>query len=461
MQDCIFILFTGQDSHDIDIAATEAGAADFILKSEITSARLERSVRFALSMNAQKQQLLDMTRALEAANDAALKTANELELTQGNLRTALSQANASEMQKRLVLDALPIAVAYIDANERYVLVNQLACDMYRKEERDIVGLSVSELHGEEFAAVVETLESVLQDETATVENQIRYPDNITRDVKIYAAPDVCPDGTILGWYTMTEDISERRKLDNLKKEFITTVSHELRTPLTSLFGSIRLLQQPMQGKSSDGSLHLVDIAFRNCERLMDLVNDLLDMEKIETGEIKYDLAPLAIRNIVQDGIELNAGYGQRFNISFEIDGDIPELTVAGNHQALLQVLANFLSNASKYSPEGGRVAVAAAQAGQFAEISVRDWGCGIPDKYHDIIFDKFVKIDTLNSSQIPGTGLGLSICRKIVDEHNGQIGFHSKSGAGSTFYFRIPLSDASGQSEIPLEPPQTAAGSRG
>lgn len=457
MQDSVFILFTGQDNRDIDIAATAVGASDFIVKSEITATRLERSVRFALAMNHQKQELLEMARALETANAAAQKTANELKITQSELRDALAQANASEKQKRLVLDALPITVAYIDRDARYALVNKLACEWYQKSETEIVGQSVDALHGQSFGPLKETLISVLTDETAIVEKLIRYPDGVERDVKIYATPDNRHDGSVAGWYTMTEDISERRKLDNLKKEFITTVSHELRTPLTSLFGSVSLIRKTASG----GSTQLVDIAHRNCERLMDLVNDLLDMEKIEMDCLEFDEAPVSVRNVVEDAIELNAAYGAKFKVTFETSAEVPDLFVTGNYQSLLQVLANFLSNAAKCSPEGSKVSVAAFQAENFVEFTVQDWGCGIPEQFHDVIFEKFAKIDTLNSNQAPGTGLGLTICRKIVDQHHGEIGFHSKQGEGSTFFFKIPCTDAvQAQTNRPV-PPQMAAGGNG
>ena len=442
MEDCVFILFTGQDNRDIDLAATEAGAANFIPKSEITSARLERSVRFALAMNSQKRQLLDMTRALEKANTIALTNAQALEQTQLELREALSQANASEMQKRLVLDALPIAVAYVDREKRYALVNRTACEWYRKTENQIIGLSVNDAHGDDFSSLQETLEAVLQEETVIIEDLIRYPDNVSRDVKIYSAPEFGPDRQIRGWYTMTEDISERRKLENLKREFITTVSHELLTPLTSLFGSISLLRNVLTEQTSGESTQLVDIAHRNCERLMELVSDLLDMEKIETEQIEFDDAPVSIRQLVQEGVELNAAYGDRFGVTFEVAGSVPDLAVPGNRQALLQVMANLLSNAAKSSDAESRVEICVIHNEDVVDIAARDWGFGIPEEFHDEILEKFVKIDNLSSRQVPGTGLGLSICRKIVTQHNGTIGFRSKSGEGSTFHFSIPVAGA-------------------
>ena len=405
---------TGQDNRDIDLAATEAGAADFIPKSEITSARLERPVRFALTMNSQKRQLLDMTRALEKAKTIALTNAQALEKTRIELQEVLSQANAGEMQKRLVLDALPIAVAYVDREKRYALINRTACEWYRKTENQIIGLSVNDAHGDDFSSLQETLEAVLQDETVIIEDLIRYPDNVSRDVKIYSAPEFGPDRQIRGWYTMTEDISERRKLENLKKEFITTVSHELLTPLTSLFGSISLLRNVLTEQTSGESTQLVDIAHRNCEGLMELVSDRLDMEKIETEQTEFDDSPVSIRQLVQEGVELNAAYGDRFGVTFEVAGSVPNLAVPGNRQALLQVMENLLSNAAKSSDDESRVEICVTNNEDVVDIAECDWGCGIPEEFHDEIFEKYFKIDNLSSSQVPGTGLGLSICRKIV-----------------------------------------------
>ena len=201
---------------------------------------------------------------------------------------------------------------------------------YRKTENQIIGLSVNDAHRDNFSSLQETLEAVLQDETVIIEDLIRYPDNVSRDVKIYSAPEFGPDRQIRGWYTMTEGISERRKLENLKKEFITTVSHELLTPLTSLFGSISLLRNVLTEKTSGESTQLVDIAHRNCERLMELVSDLLNMEKIETEQIEFDDSPVSIRQLVQEGVELNAAYGDRFGVTFEVAGSVPNLAVPGN-----------------------------------------------------------------------------------------------------------------------------------
>ncbi len=585
-QDQVFILLTGVDDRKIDLAATEAGAADYHVKSDLTSSRLERSIRFALSMNAQKRELVKTTLALEAATAEAqaesrkhLALACELEATQDRLRLALDIAKESEAEKRLVLDALPIAIAYIDKDERYVLVNKLASEWYAMPEAELIGRKIEDVHRQGYENLKPIIQAVLAGQTTVSESSITYPDGVTRDVKIYTAPNVGPDGTVLGWYGVTEDISariqaekslsekasvletmtktipdgllvfdrelnlaawnnqifsvlglssdtilgavnpgkvmrsrvanlggfgdvrtddhialgddfafskdgvqfekelnngtwieyrgfpidsgegwvatfrdisERRKLEALKNEFVTTVSHELRTPLTSIFGSLGLARNQTAERLLKDPGQLLDIAYRNCERLVELVNDILDMEKIEAGETEYALTPIDVRDLVFDAIELNTAYGAQLGINFETAETIPDLTVSGNYQGLLQVLANLLSNAAKYSPERGRVVISVERDDEVAVISVRDWGAGISDEYHELIFQKFAKIDAANTAPVPGTGLGLSICQAIIEQHNGEIGVESAPGDGSTFYIKVPLTSSAAESQTAM-----------
>ena len=138
-------------------------------------------------------------------------------------------------------------------------------------------------------------------------------------------------------------------------------------------------------------------------------------------------------------MEANEAYGAQFGVTFEVSGDIPNLTVTADYRKLLQVMANLLSNASKHSPDGSRVAISVTQNASAAIVAVRDRGNGIPEEYHDVIFDKFSKIASPDSQSVRGTGLGLSICRSIIDHHDGEIYFVSRPGEGSTFYFELPV----------------------
>jgi len=242
-----------------------------------------------------------------------------------------------------------------------------------------------------------------------------------------------------GMVSIRTDITKRKELENVKNELVATVSHELRTPLTSIFGSLSLIRNGAAGDMPREAQQLIEIAHNNCQRLVSLVNNILDMEKIEAGKYDYTLAPVSIAELIQDAVVSNAPYGTLFDVLFEVSGDVPDLTVNGDYQRLLHVLTNLLSNAAKHSHKGGRVAVFASQSDGFAKVSVRDWGTGIPDEFRDKLFEKFSMADSSGSETVLGTGLGLSICQAIIDRHEGRIDFTSKQGVGSTFFFELPL----------------------
>ncbi len=184
---------------------------------------------------------------------------------------------------------------------------------------------------------------------------------------------------------------------------------------------------------------MIDIAHKNCERLVGLVNNLLDMEKIEAGKYDYSMAPMSIAELVTEAVVSNAPFATLFDVSFEISDELPDLTVEADYQRLHLVMTNLLSNAAKHSHKGDRVAVSARRIGGSAKISVQDWGCGIPEDILDKVFGKFSVAGSSGSETVLSTRLGLAICRAIIDRHEGTIGVASKEGVGSTFYFELPL----------------------
>ncbi len=247
-----------------------------------------------------------------------------------------------------------------------------------------------------------------------------------------------------GMVSIRTDVSKRRELENLKSEFVATVSHELRTPLTSIYGALGLVRNGAAGDLPEKAQQLIDIAHNNCERLVGLVNDILDMEKIEAGKFDYTMAPVSIRELIREAVVLNAAYGTLFDVTFEVPGEVPDLTVTGDFQRLLHIMTNLLSNATKHSHKGGRVVISADRSGEFVKVAVRDWGTGIPEEFHDRLFEKFSTIDATGSQAVLGTGLGLTISRAIIDHHKGKISFESKLGVGSTFYVELPITSGTG-----------------
>lgn len=240
---------------------------------------------------------------------------------------------------------------------------------------------------------------------------------------------------------LLRDIAARKQVEQLKNEFIATVSHELRTPLTSIKGSLGLLSAGVFGQLPAPAQELVNIAQSNSERLVSLVNDILDIEKLEFGQLSIQLTDTDLRPLLRQALELNQGYADSFKVQLHLDDSaLPaHLRVAIDSPRLQQVLSNLISNAVKFSNPGGRVEIGAHLLDGHVEVTVRDYGLGISDEFRPRIFQKFAQADGSDTRSRGGTGLGLSICKTLMERMHGQIDFHSVPGEGSTFYFRLPL----------------------
>lgn len=235
------------------------------------------------------------------------------------------------------------------------------------------------------------------------------------------------------------DITESKEMERMKNEFIATVSHELRTPLTAVVGAIGLLKQEAGDQLSAGAVMFLNMAKQNSERLAALINDVLDIEKMESGSHKLRLVPVAVAPLLTRAVTLNAPYARQFDVRFELQRPLPEVTVCGDDERLLQVMANLLSNAAKFSPAGSAVAVTCAVRGPAVRVAVTDQGPGVPEEFRRRIFQKFAQANGGDTRQKGGTGLGLSICKVIIEKLGGTIGYASAPGQGATFYFDLPL----------------------
>ncbi|MBT7488212.1 MAG: PAS domain S-box protein [Rhodospirillales bacterium] len=241
--------------------------------------------------------------------------------------------------------------------------------------------------------------------------------------------------------SIRSDISERKKVDSMKSEFISTVSHELRTPLTSIKGSLGLITDGILGAMPDTATSMIEIAYRNTDRLINLVNDILDMEKIESGSMEFEFKKLSLTELVADAVETNKGYADEHGVTFVLADRGPKITVEGDANRLVQVIANLLSNAAKFSPKGENVEISVTRQEQVARVSVSDHGPGIPEQYREQIFGRFTQVDSSDSREKGGTGLGLNISKSIIEKHEGAINFESNTDVGSTFFFTLPISE--------------------
>lgn len=240
---------------------------------------------------------------------------------------------------------------------------------------------------------------------------------------------------------VVRDITERKAADRIKNEFISVVSHELRTPLTSIHGSLRLIESGMAGRISRNCTELVNLANKNVRRLIRLINDLLDIEKMEAGKYSYNLEHTDMHGVIEYALRECAAYAREKDIQFIHDRPQENVMVNIDRDRIVQVMVNLLSNAVKFSPAGNTVTVSVEKTSDRIRTLVTDNGQGIPDEFRDRVFSKFCQADSSDSRKLGGTGLGLSICKTILDGHGGSISFSSEPGLGTTFYFDLPAAN--------------------
>lgn len=234
-----------------------------------------------------------------------------------------------------------------------------------------------------------------------------------------------------------EDISDEKRIEKLKSEFVSSVSHELRTPLTSIRGAVGLITGGAAGEVSESIASLAEIAASNTDRLLSIIDDILDIGKIESGTIDLEMTTVSLNGLLAGNIEDNRPYGANFGVNFSLSDSEEELCIRADSARLSQVLSNLLSNAAKFSPKNSVVDIELRKHDGKARISVTDYGAGIPEDFHASIFDRFTQSDATSTRVKGGTGLGLSISKALVEQMGGVIGFDTELDKKTTFYIEF------------------------
>ena len=348
----------------------------------------------------------------------------------------------SEAQLRQLTDNVPALIAYVDRDQRFRFHNKAYEEMFGLTRAKIQGKTMREVMGPAFNAEVrEKVHEVLAGYAVHYEREQTTPGGEMREYVMSYTPRYGEDeeeDTVVGFFSLGTDISELKRIDRMKSEFVSTVSHELRTPLTSIRGSLGLISGGIAGVLPDKARGLVDIAKNNCERLIRLINDILDSEKIESGKMQFELRPVDLLPLLEQALADNQGFAAQHNVTLVLQAPRQPLRVNVDSDRLLQVMANLLSNAIKFSPEGGKVRVLLGWHAGRVRVEVGDDGPGIPDEFRKRIFQKFSQADSSDTRQKGGTGLGLNIVKAMLERMEGSIAFDSRVNVGTTFYFELP-----------------------
>jgi len=230
----------------------------------------------------------------------------------------------------------------------------------------------------------------------------------------------------------------RHQAELARDEFLATVSHELRTPLTAIHGSLGLIASGISGQLSAKTAELINIARKNSQRLILLVNDLLDMRKLESGKMDFDMQSVNLIEIIRHAIEENREYARQFNVVYAFNPEQGEILLHADQNRLFQVMTNLLTNAAKYGNRNDTVQINITPSEYDVRVSVEDKGPGISPEFKDRVFEKFSQSDSSDSRSAGGYGLGLSIVKAIIEAHGGHVGFDSQKDLGTKFYFDLP-----------------------
>ncbi len=380
----------------------------------------------------------------------------QAELLGGMLRA--QQVESSKSQA--ILESVADGVMVTDANGRVILFNAAAESILGIRRDEAMGRSIEDMLGLYAAAGPQWI-SQLREWYASSEARRRWPvlsqqiefKAERRYVNVSVAPVTMSD-EYLGSVSVFRDITREVEADRAKTDFVSTVSHELRTPMTSIKGYADLMLLGAAGQVNETQQRFLSVIKANADRLSVLVNDLLDISRIESGRVKLDIKPVSIESIIEQVAASLRGKIEEKKLTLRLSLPEEELPrVYGDRDRVIQVLTNLVGNAYQYTPSGGSITVKAHQLDGFVQIDVIDTGIGIAPEYQAKVFDRFFRADDPLVQEFPGTGLGLAIVKSLVEMHEGRIWVESELGKGTTFSFILRVVEALPAVEPVMAPP--------
>ena len=354
-------------------------------------------------------------------------------------RRAEEMLAAREIQLRLVTDHVPAMIVELDANDRIRYSNAQYARHAGKSAESLIGLSIAaavdqaaQAHFDEHRVRIHAGQAVTYERV-----QVR-PGQPEAQLLIQVVPRIARDGTYAGSYLMIEDVTERRRLERMKEDFLRTVTHELRTPLQAIRASL----DQLAADAPDGRLAgEVSAARRSCERLVRLVNDILDYQRVRAGHrlpSRTERTDLAAQ--VRTAVAASESLAREAGVALRVEA-APDLVVPADPDRVVQLAINLIANAIKHSSREDTIDIVATRSGRFARVSVRDRGPGVPADFRPHLFQQFSQGESADGRQRTGTGLGLAICKALAEQMEGRVGFEPAGSGGAVFWFELPAGD--------------------
>ena len=356
----------------------------------------------------------------------------------------------SKQELERIMESTTDAICVLGLDGKFLRANKAAASMFGYVRGNLISQHYAMLFSADMLARVDQqLPKVFKQGqvVSDYEVAITRKEGAIRTIRLGAAPLRDEQG-IVAAVVSAEDITERKQVDRMKDEFVSTVSHELRTPLTSILGSLGLLRSGVAGKLDHEAQSLIGIGYENCERLLNRINDLLDIQKLVAGKMCFEVDAHELVPLINQAIEINRGFSERFQVRFSFGAKLPGIRVRVDKVRFQQVMSNLLSNAAKFSPPRETVEISMQQRNDRVRIAVADHGPGIPTEFQDRVFQRFTQADASDSRQEGGTGLGLSISRELVEHMHGHISFISEPNRGTTFFVDLPAANPADQDHI-------------
>jgi PAS domain S-box-containing protein len=348
-------------------------------------------------------------------------------------------------QRELILESVGDGIYGIDLDGRLTFINEAGARALGYTAEQLTGREIHEVihhshaDGTPYSKLTSPiLQGMRRRQTVRMRDEVFWRADGTTIPVEYSASPLIEDGQISGMVVAFQDVSERRRLEKMKDEFISTVSHELRTPLTSLRASLGLISSGALDKRPEKQHQMVEMAIGNCDRLVRLVNDIVDFEKVENGRLPLHRVPLDATDLLRRAADVAHSMANAARIKFVVDP--AAAMVNADPDRTLQVLNELVSNAIKFSPPETTIRLSTKPVGEDEVcLIVEDQGRGIAPEKLERIFDRFQQGDASDSRALGGTGLGLALCRSIVEQHGGRIWVESNAGQGSRFLFTLPV----------------------